>query len=1293
MAYKVTKQSGNWNTGTTWNSLLNTPIIGTGYDYTSGSWDSFSNTFTAPNTTDTCLGVAVFNTAWSQAGGDDILYAKLQIDDGLGNWSDVGSVVEIGNTVIVNTTEFWVYLEGINYQFTTTAADRYRFVFKDDNMSPRLVVEDSSTSNGPISVMIVTDTDTTVPGSSDQAFVFHDVDVDADINLGGTATERLPATQSQALLNSLYVGNGNMSGATLQFPSDIGYNVTTTSHIYINGNGRFNVGTDDNRLDSGQTMTFTFNNTTDERAGITLYRWGEVNLFGMNRFDETVDDVSSPIIISGLGTTTSPLVVSGDTSLWQLNDPVVIEAHEYGDVAKKYIRTIASNSITLSDTSGGVESGLAGSDYSAINGETCMIHNVWKNIIFADKQTNNHIIQFYLRNEPGHCELKGIHVGNNMMEGIHDCAIYISSYKNNIVVKGLFVDECTETSITLGVKNCQIDDVISWNANTTSSNGRYNAYINTSVNSQFHRLYMISGEEQIMRLNISSNNKFKDCRLCGIRDTGEPFQFQVSHGNEFIGMQMSALRGNIIYNNSDNFDNKFIDCTIGMYGVADVSNFYRIGIGYITENIFENCHIHNDLLTTKLWYGNTDWDCIFDAASGTRVGFQYCNDTEDVLNYLPEGTIEKTGLDSLGNDLSDNTVSPIGKNCIKFTPIEGALISWDFLFPQKAGEDVYIYSQQLHQSANANSYMDGTLTLYGGTEPAAELKKYGEIPVWTSGSMKATPTDTYDALASIKFQLYSEDGLSSLYISDIKAGTNIFTDFSVWDNALPSPVMADLANWSPDAVWDALATNVFAENSFGRVIKSQLFQENGVWLDPSSSFSGTSHLIGSRDTPVNNLPDAITIAKKYNTNVINMAGINTATEDISGLDIRGWQATGWLNLNNQLCELTVFRQLNILGQQASFGVFEECRFNATFTGMLGMYKECLFVDSTTPIEIQSHGTWSGVFMDGCRSAVPGTTSPVFDYSAGGILMNNRAYSGGLRVINSTDSGNTSTIEFIAGKFNFEDTNTEGIFEIRGVVDTSNIDVTTNAQIGFVGSIQTIREQVYDNKVYLDVSSTSGSTSTNKYPFGTIGQPCNNLSDIIDLCDEYNISTIMLAGDLTLDQNVSGREFISWKNGKIDMNSQLAIATRFRELKVYGQQASLSMFYDCRIDSLTEMEGIFNNCNFLTTSNITFATGQVQMYDCKTQGGSYQEFSLPNPNSFVASNGTRGRFKITSCTEPSCMVAMQFDGGQIALDSGVTAGMYMISGIFSMDNNSSGGQVLNQPVAMQQDTNNMIIGNS
>jgi len=108
-----------------------------------------------------------------------------------------------------------------------------------------------------------------------------------------------------------------------------------------------------------------------------------------------------------------------------------------------------------------------------------------------------------------------------------------------------------------------------------------------------------------------------------------------------------------------------------------------------------------------------------------------------------------------------------------------------------------------------------------------------------------------------------------------------------------------------------------------------------------------------------------------------------------------------------------------------------------------------------------------MFTD-CRSGVAGNNSPVFDYSNGGIDLSFRAYSGGIRVINSTDSSNISTYEFIAGKFNFDNSNTAGNFDVRGVIDFSGIDEDATATVnigGAVGNDSLVMEIIQEIKDY------------------------------------------------------------------------------------------------------------------------------------------------------------------------------------------------------------------------------------
>ncbi|MDA3941862.1 MAG: hypothetical protein PF693_21545 [Spirochaetia bacterium] len=197
--------------------------------------------------------------------------------------------------------------------------------------------------------------------------------------------------------------------------------------------------------------------------------------------------------------------------------------------------------------------------------------------------------------------------------------------------------------------------------------------------------------------------------------------------------------------------------------------------------------------------------------------------------------------------------------------------------------------------------------------------------------------------------------------------------------------------------------------------------------------SGTIFPTGTLDNPVDNLADAITIAINNNIRNFELGDNLTLTQDVSNYIFTGFKSN-MINLNGQTCVNSQFNQLILTGNQADPIKAENCMLT-NLQGLNGAYNGCVMVDTTPMLAAID----SNIFMNNCRSGVPGNDSPIIDFTNGNIGFNNRAYSGGIRIQNSTDAFNITTVEFIAGKFNFGVDNTAGYFAVRGVVDRSGIN--------------------------------------------------------------------------------------------------------------------------------------------------------------------------------------------------------------------------------------------------------------
>ncbi len=231
---------------------------------------------------------------------------------------------------------------------------------------------------------------------------------------------------------------------------------------------------------------------------------------------------------------------------------------------------------------------------------------------------------------------------------------------------------------------------------------------------------------------------------------------------------------------------------------------------------------------------------------------------------------------------------------------------------------------------------------------------------------------------------------------------------------------------------------VTSTNSDAQVIENSISEKLDyagiVHVNVSSGEAGVAWPVGTLASPVNSISQALVIANHYNIKELHLHDSVTFNEPVMGYRIAA-KGDVTIDLNNQMTNGTTFRNCSITGiQNSSFNIYISCRIE-TLSNFAGTMTGCFFMNST-PITVV--GYIPSVISD-CRSAIAGNASPVFDFVNNHIDLSVRAYSGGIEFINSVHASNKSTTEFIAGKFNFQTSNTLGEFHARGVCDVSNIN--------------------------------------------------------------------------------------------------------------------------------------------------------------------------------------------------------------------------------------------------------------
>lgn len=209
---------------------------------------------------------------------------------------------------------------------------------------------------------------------------------------------------------------------------------------------------------------------------------------------------------------------------------------------------------------------------------------------------------------------------------------------------------------------------------------------------------------------------------------------------------------------------------------------------------------------------------------------------------------------------------------------------------------------------------------------------------------------------------------------------------------------------------------------------------NGVVaVKPSSIYSGTVFPVGTRQTPVNNFDDAVAIASSRGINeIVVLESTTIANTDVSGFKL--------VTDNPEIVILTIDTTADVtdcvFGNVQIQGVMDgRCIIRNSIINNL-WFTNGLIEDSYLTATLSLGGP-EDTHLINLASLVPGGQAfsyPFLDFASytGDVAV--RDYSGGLRVINSTNAGGNSSLDIDSGRVIFDATNTAGSFSVRGIAD-------------------------------------------------------------------------------------------------------------------------------------------------------------------------------------------------------------------------------------------------------------------
>jgi len=307
MPYKVAHTTGTWSTASIWDTVTNTPTLHATTNITITNSDKFTETFTAPNTTNACTGCLVYLTA---VGTKDITVTLQE------NSVDTACAVTVPIAQITNIG--WFYFRfPTPYVFTATTAGYYRFKIRTATSNTATMGSDSGAANP---AFLATDNRNAIAVADDNVFIQRQ-------NNTGTLTVTMDGTQACGLtsgndvvlpaLRSILYGLINSQGATLKWDTATSATLTCNGSI-VNYLGNFEM----EPASASVVSKLVFTPVTSGDFSLRHYPNGTFSLQGTPK---TSTSLWKTKYVSGDGSSGSPLVVS-DAVDWAVGDEICVGA-------------------------------------------------------------------------------------------------------------------------------------------------------------------------------------------------------------------------------------------------------------------------------------------------------------------------------------------------------------------------------------------------------------------------------------------------------------------------------------------------------------------------------------------------------------------------------------------------------------------------------------------------------------------------------------------------------------------------------------------------------------------------------------------------------------------------------------------------------------------------------------------------------------------------------------------------------------------------------------------------------
>ena len=268
-----------------------------------------------------------------------------------------------------------------------------------------------------------------------------------------------------------------------------------------------------------------------------------------------------------------------------------------------------------------------------------------------------------------------------------------------------------------------------------------------------------------------------------------------------------------------------------------------------------------------------------------------------------------------------------------------------------------------------------------------------------------------------------------------------------------------------------------------------------------------------------------------------------------------------------------------------------------------------------------------------------------------------------------------TVEFEDGQYTI---NCVGANHNLSDVKVANqVSLIVNNAAGLITN-NAIEYSSFNGAVHLD--STSSYTGTT-FPVGTPQRPVNNLADALLIASTRGFTKLMIYNDLDLDSSYNLDDFtIQGVSESIILTIDSIASVQdltLRNLTIADSTLDGNVdIRNCLVRDVDYVDGYIHSCGLAGTIALGGNRKSV-IADCYTvdqddppiidMGGSGNDLAIPNYSGLIT---------FTNMIDASNELGIGLDAGAVTLDSTITAGTIIVSGIGLLVNNAGSGVVIN-----------------